>query len=106
MSIIKILLLYWLMLATVSAGWFSPDNYWECNLENLKEVQSDTIAQEAINFCKDKFPFHERLFVEKKQPWFGVKTANQCVLKHGKQIKSELAARHIQAACYKLYPDK
>ena len=88
------------------AGWFSADNYWECILDDMRDIQSDTIAEEVINSCKDAHPFHERIFVEKKYPWFGLKTASECVLKYGKNIKSELAARHIQAACYKLYPDK
>lgn len=106
MPIIKLLLIYCLLVPTVFASWFSPDNYWECILDNMQEVQSDTIAQEIVKSCKNNYPFHERLFIEKKKSWFGIKTATQCVLKNGKRIKSELAARHIQAACYKLYPDK
>ena len=85
------------------AGWFRPDNYWECLLDNMRKVQSDAIAQEVIKSCKSQFPFHKRVFIKKKQPWFGVKTASQCVLKHGKNTPSEIAARRIQAACYKLY---
>ena len=85
------------------ANWFGPDNYWECLLDNMHEVQSDAIAEEVIKTCKNTFPFHKRVFIEKKRPWFGVKTASQCVLKHGKKTPSEIAARHIQAACYKLY---
>ena len=92
-----------LLTNTSHAGWFSPDNYWECLLDNMHQVQSDAIAEEVIKSCKNEFPFHKRVFVEKKRPWFGVKTASQCVLKHGKKTPSEIAARHIQAACYKLY---
>lgn len=94
-----------LTIKTGHAGWFSPDNYWECLLDNMRAVQSDAIAEEAVKVCKNKFPFHKRVFVEKKRPWFGIKTASQCVLKHGKNTPSEIAARHIQAACYKLYFD-
>lgn len=92
-----------LSINTSHAGWFGPDNYWECLLDNMREVQSDIIAEEVIKNCKSTFPFHKRVFVEKKRPWFGVKTASQCVLKYGKNTPSEIAARHIQAACYKLY---
>ena len=89
-----------------TAGWFSADNYWECILDDMQLVQSDTVAQEVVKSCKDQYPFHERIFIEYKHPWFGPKTASQCVLKYGKKIQSEVGARHLQAACYKLYPDE
>lgn len=88
------------------AGWFSPDNYWQCLLDKMSNVQTDTIADEVLAYCKDRHPFHERVFIEKKSPWFGIKTASECSIKHGKNVNSELAARHIQAACYKLFPDE
>ena len=91
---------------SVHAWWFGHDNYWECLLDNLDSVQSETIAQEAIDLCKNDYPFYERTFVQKKNPWFGVKTADECVIKHGKLVKSEIAARYIQSACYRLYPDE
>lgn len=98
-----------LCLVTIStqtnAGWFSADNYWECLLDNMEKVQSDTIAEEVVASCKDRFAFHDRMFVEKKRPWFGPKTASACVLKYGKRVQTELGARYIQSACYKLYPD-
>ena len=87
------------------AGWFGHDNYWECLLENLESVQTDTVAEEAIDLCKSDYPFYERTFVDKKKPWFGVKSAEECVVKYGKHVNSEIAARYIQSACYKLYPD-
>ncbi len=87
------------------AGWFSPDNYWECILDEMQDVQSDTIAEEVISYCKDKFAFHDRIFVEKRRPWLGAKTASACVLNYGKRVQSEIGARYIQSACYKLYPD-
>lgn len=87
------------------AGWFSQDNYWECLLDDMQDVQSDTIAEEVISSCKDKFAFHDRIFIKKKPPWFGPKTASACALKYGKQVHTEIGARYIQSACYKLYPD-
>ena len=92
-------------ISSAHAGWFSPDNYWECLLDDMQNVQSDTIAEEVVNSCKQKHPVHERIFIEKKQPWFGPKTASDCVLKYGKQVQTEVGARYIQSACYKLYPD-
>ena len=99
-----LLALFFLHIPTVSAGWFSPDNYWECLLDEMQQVQSDTIAKEVVDSCKDRYPFHERLFIEKKRSWFGPKTASACVLKYGKRVQSEVGARYIQSACYKLYP--
>ena len=87
------------------AGWFGPDNYWECLLKNMQNVQSDTIAEEVVKSCKDEYSFHERVFIEKKSSWFGPKTASACTLKYGKKVHTEVGARYIQSACYKLYPD-
>ncbi len=91
--------------STSKASWFGPDNYWECLLKDLRDVHTDTIAEEIVKSCKDTYPFHERIFIEKKNHWFGIKTATKCVLKYGKDIQSEVSAKHIQAACYKLYPE-
>ncbi|MEM8844494.1 MAG: hypothetical protein AAGB35_05555 [Pseudomonadota bacterium] len=105
MRITAFILLY-LYSASSHAWWFSHDNYWECLLENLEGIQSDTIANEVIESCQSEYMFYERTFVDKKYPWFGVKTADECVIKYGKHVKSEIAARYIQSACYKLYPDE
>jgi len=71
----------------------------------MQHVQTDTIADQVVSICKNQYPFHERVFIEKKRSWFGPKTANECVLKYGKHVQSEIGARYIQSACYKLYPD-
>ncbi len=92
-------------ISPLHAGWFSPDNYWECLLDHMQNVQSDAIAEEVVESCKRDHPFHERIFIEKKQPWFGPKTARACVLKYGKQVQTEVGAKYIQSACYKLYPN-
>ena len=91
--------------SNVHAGWFNEKNYWHCLLEELEEVQSDTVAQQFIDKCKARHPFYTRIWVSKETPLFGVKTAHQCVSHHGKKVNSELAARYIQSACYKLYPE-
>ena len=102
----KIIIIVMLMLSlNAHSGWFDKDNYWHCLLAELDDVQSDTIAQELIDRCKGQYPFYTRIWVSKETPLFGVKSANQCVSHYGKEINSELAARYIQAACYKLYPD-
>lgn len=88
-----------------AADWFSPDNYWECLLDDMQNVRSDTIADEVIASCKNQFPFHGRIFIERKRSWFGPKTASTCVLKYGKKVQTEVGAKYIQSACYKLYPD-
>lgn len=83
--------------------WFNKKTYWHCLLTNLENVQSNTIAQELIDQCKDRHPFYTRIWISKESPMFGVKTAQECTAHHGKDINSELAARYIQSACYKLY---
>jgi len=93
------------IISSAHANWFGPDNYWECIIDSMQDVQSDTIAKEVVAFCKDEFSFHDRIFIEKKRPWFGPKTASACVLKYGKRVQTEIGARYIQSACYKLYPD-
>jgi hypothetical protein len=107
MKTLLLAILLWLNIvgSIVHAGWFSPDNYWDCILDEMQNVQSDTIAEAVVSSCKDQFAFHDRIFVEKKRRWFGPKTASACVLKYGKRVQSEIGARYIQSACYKLYPD-
>lgn len=85
--------------------WFDKKTYWHCLLTELNDVQSDTVAQELIDLCKDRYPFYTRIWIRKESPIFGVKTAQACTAHHGRDINSELAARYIQSACYKLYPD-
>ncbi len=38
------------------AGWFGPDNYEECVLENMKGVTSNTAAAAIAKACDAKFP--------------------------------------------------
>ena len=52
----------------VNAGWFSPDNYWECLLKKMQNVHNDTIAQQVVAACKNQYPLHERIFAAKKAP--------------------------------------
>ncbi len=100
-----VLLLSGLLCVTnIHAGWFSPDNYWECLLKEMRQVHTDTVAQEVVSACKKRYSLHERVFTKQKQHWFGPHTSSECVLKYGKNIRSELAAKYIQSACYKLYP--
>lgn len=106
MKIFSTALIFFVLCPTTSiAGWFSPDNYWECLLKEMQQVQSDTVAEEVVSKCKHDYPIYERVFIEKKRRWFGPKTASMCVLKYGKQVQTEIGARYIQSACYKLYPD-
>ena len=107
MKILVLNLLVVVMLSPpIQAGWFSDDNYWQCLLDDMQDIKSDTVAQELVAHCQQRYPFYTRIFIKKKCPVFGIKTAKECVLKHGKNINSELAARYIQAACYKLYPEQ
>ena len=98
-----------LLLACLSssghAWWGKPDNYWQCLLDELSDVKNDTAAQSIINQCKNTYPIHSRIFIEKNASWFGFSSAEQCVKRKAKSVRSELAAQYIQAACHKLYSD-
>ncbi len=104
-NLLIVFFIFCLYNSTAVAGWFSPDNYWECLLKDMQDVQTDTVAQTVVDACKQRYPLHERIFIEKKVRWFGPKNAKACVLKYGKGVQTEVGARYIQSACYKLYPD-
>ncbi|OUV63630.1 MAG: hypothetical protein CBC79_01095 [Gammaproteobacteria bacterium TMED119] len=107
MKIVVLHLLLLLILSpTIQAGWLKDDNYWQCLLDTMQDIKSDTVAEELVAHCQQRYPFYTRIFIKKKRPVFGIKTASECVLKRGKNINSEVAARYIQAACYKLYPEQ
>ena len=86
--------------------WGQQDNYWQCLLDELPAVKNDTVAESIVNQCKDTYPIHTRIFIQKNSSWFGFNSAEQCVTRKAKSVRSEVAARYLQAACYKLYPNK
>ncbi|TKB08404.1 hypothetical protein [Desulforhopalus sp. IMCC35007] len=47
------------------AGWFGPDNYEDCILENSKGVDSDVAARLVHNACRKKFPTDEEIRMKK-----------------------------------------
>ena len=88
------------------AWWGQQDNYWQCLLDELPDVKNDTVAESIVNQCKDSHPIHTRIFIEKNSSWFGFSSADQCVKRKAKSVRSEVAAQYLQAACYKLYTNK
>ena len=94
-----------ILIPCAQAGWLSEDNYWQCLLDDMHDVKSDTVAAEVIDRCQQRYPFYTRIFINKKRPLLGIKTASECVIARAKNSTSEVAARAIQSACYKLYPE-
>ena len=42
--------------ASVNAGWFEPDNFDDCILDNMKGVQAERAAASIYKACRSKFP--------------------------------------------------
>ena len=51
-----VICLFILMPIPAMGGWFGPNNYEECILENMKGVTSDEAAREIKRACRSKFP--------------------------------------------------
>lgn len=87
---------------TVHSGLLGPDNYPECIITEMSGIKNNSAAIEVIRQCRKEFSSSTE--VKKKTSFFGIETAGECVIKHGKDVSSELGAKHLRAACYKLYP--
>jgi len=74
----------------------------ECWLDNMPGTKNDFVARQVIMDCNKNTHY----LYAKSDGWFGGKTASWCVKKYGQYVVSELAARAITAACYKLYENK
>jgi len=82
---------------------FGSDNFWDCILDDMPDVKNDAAATEIIKMCNNKFPARSSI-KEKRTPFWGVKTAGECVIEDSKNVTSPLGAKYIRAACYQLYP--
>jgi len=52
-------LILWLFLVippSALAGWFSPDNYDDCILDSMVNINNATAAKFAARSCRNKFP--------------------------------------------------
>lgn len=74
----------------------------ECWLDNLPGTKNDFVAQRILVDCSTYALYDGK----KIDGWFGGKTASWCVKKYGEDTVSELAARIITAACFRLYENK
>ena len=95
---------FFTIFSNYSALAFGPSNYWECILKKMPGTKNDPAAIEIIRLCRKDYPVDS--YVKKKSPFFGVKTAGECIIKYGSDVTSERGARAIRYACYKLYPEK
>ncbi|CAI8760431.1 hypothetical protein KW114_13010 [Methylococcus capsulatus] len=83
--------------ASAGAGLTGPANYWECILHGMEDVKNDPVAREVMKICLSDFP--DGFSVE--EPLEG--TPTECILKHGEDVSSALAAQQIHIACNVLY---
>lgn len=83
----------------------SPENYHECLLERLKDVQNDVVAASETSQCRVAFP--DSTPPEKVDPgWIGPTTVAECLAEFGSGTPSSYAANLIREACFQLYPEK
>ncbi len=88
----------------VQARFFGPANYWECILELMPGTQNDIVAGNLASQCSKKFPDARALSAkEKVGGLISVPTKDDCLVKHGKNTPSLLAAKMIYGACAQLY---
>jgi len=94
-----------LLCAPADAGFFShPDNYAECILDRLQDVQNDQVALSETVECQKQFPGSPT--PEKIRPiLFGPRTIADCVAEYGGGTHSGYAADQIRTACFQLYPE-
>ena len=88
--------------ALFSSAVIAEQSRQECWLDNMPGTKNDFVAQRIIMDCNKYDDYHG----EKSDGWFGGKTASWCVKKYGQDVVSELAARVITAACFRLYENK
>ncbi|MDR6495621.1 hypothetical protein J2797_005545 [Paraburkholderia terricola] len=89
------------------AGLLGPSNYWECILELAPGTSNDIVANDIELQCGKRFPDKSPLTgKDKVGGLFSVPTADKCVITHGKNTPSFLAARMILVACHELYLDQ
>lgn len=84
-------------------GWlFGYENRWECILDRMPGVESDTEAVQIYRQCVMEFP---ESFVEQKisSSFFGADNAGECVKENVEKGSSRKAALYISAACTRLY---
>ena len=79
----------------VFAGVWGSSNIHECLLDNLPGVKNDPAAIEIFKKCKREYPTFP-VFVKKRDPLFGVKTAGECVTEYAKDVTSPKGAKWIK----------
>ena len=81
---------------------FSPDDYYECILKNMKHAKNRLSAFTTLRACKSKFPNKP-----KKAPsgMFEPDNYNDCVLKHNEGVENSYASLVIQQACLQKFKE-
>lgn len=88
------------------AGWSTwfQGTQEECIIDKMPRVQNDEVARIIAAECA-KLPERDGPFtISAISGVFGTKTAAQCVLENGADIRSPFGARLLSYACYRTYP--
>lgn len=98
------------------AGWFSPDNYEECILDKLPDVEGKLAAIQINRACgvkyKNKYIHFSGVSTEAElKEWFDVprfspEKAADCKLSHITKTTGKRAVIMISIACQNLYPTR
>lgn len=80
-----------------------PREYYECILDRMPEVQTDSAAANLRGSCWNEYPADRVEPPKKESGWF-TKTAGDCIAKYASDTPSEHAVAYISNSCRALYP--
>lgn len=83
-----------------TAAIFGYENYWDCILGEMPEVQNDVAAYAVARDCNLKHP--SRSVTERRFTFLGF-NRTECIKKYAKKTSSRVAAAQISMACANLY---
>lgn len=73
-------------------------------LDEMPGTQNDQAAHAVVHDCLKKYGYSR--YCPTRHPWFGTKTATQCIIKYGKNVSSRVGARAISWSCSTLYTSR
>ena len=81
-------------------GLFGYDNFHECILDTMPGISSHKMVKKMYKDCRKGHS--PSAYIEKQRPYFGIKTADECIGEYGEDY-SQAGIGRIRTACYALY---